>query len=153
MQKAELEILNLHDDGFHLLVEVFVFNKLFKAVVDTGASRTVFDKITVEMFIDKETLLLSDKLSTGLGTNSMESHTLIVPELRIGELHIFNFEAAVLDLSMINTAYEAMDVGPIIGVIGGDVLVKHKAVINYPQKKITFRTSKKRKQRQITTQP
>lgn len=144
MYKAELEILNLHDDGFHLLVEVVVFNSLFKAVVDTGASRTVFDKTTVEKHIDQENLLLSDKLSTGLGTNSMESHTLVVPELAIGDLHILNFETAVLDLSMINVAYQAMDVGPIIGVIGGDILVKHKAVINYPLKKISFRTPSKK---------
>lgn len=144
MHKAELEILNLQHDGFHLLVEVFVFNKLFKAVVDTGASRTVFDKTTVEMYIGKESLLLSDKLSTGLGTNSMESHTLVVPELTIGDLHILNFESAVLDLSMINVAYQAMDVGPIIGVIGGDILVKHKAVINYPLRKISFRAPAKK---------
>ena len=138
MHKADLEILNLHDDGFHLLVEVFVFDKPFKAVVDTGASRTVLDKSTVEQYIEKETLQASDKLSTGLGTNSMESHILTIPRLLIGDLTISDFETAVLDLSMINTAYESIEVGPIIGVIGGDILMKYKATISYLSKQISF---------------
>ncbi len=138
MHTIALEILNLHSDGFHLLVEVFVFNKPFKAVLDTGASRTVLDKTTVEQYIEQEALLTSDKLSTGLGTNSMESHTLTVPELRIGELKIHDLEIAVLDLSMINTAYESLEVGPVIGVIGGDILMQYKAEISYAALTLSF---------------
>lgn len=145
MLKAKLEILNLHDDGFHLLVEVFIFNKLFNAVIDTGASRTVLDKTTVENYINQDELLISDRLSTGLGTTTMESHTLIIPELIIGELKISNFETAVLDLSMINTAYESLETGPIIGVIGGDILMNYKATISYPLKRITFKFAKSNK--------
>ena len=141
MQIANLEILNLHDDGFHLLVEVFIFGQSFKAVVDTGASRTVLDKTTVEDYIDKDTLLASDKLSTGLGTNSMESHTLTIPKLIIGDLEISDFETAVLDLSMINVAYQSIEVGPIIGVIGGDILMRYLATISYSSLKIFFEES------------
>ena len=139
MLKADLEILNLHNDGFHLLVEVFVFDQPFKAVLDTGASRTVLDKTTVEQYIEKEALFASDKLSTGLGTNSMESHTLTIPQLIIGDLIISDFETAVLDLSMINAAYQSLEVGPIIGVIGGDILMKYRATISYSTKKMSFR--------------
>jgi len=139
MTEVPLEILNLHDDGFHLLVEVFVFGQPFKAVLDTGASKTVFDKTTVENYIDKETLLLSDKLSTGLGTNTMESFTLTVPDLRIGNLHILDMEIAVLDLSMINHAYEKLEIGPIIGVVGGDILMQYGAVIDYNQERMFFK--------------
>ena len=138
MTEVPLEILNLHDDDFHLLVEVFVFGQPFKAVLDTGASRTVFDKTTVENYIQKETLLLSDKLSTGLGTNSMESYTLTVPDLRIGSLHILNMEAAVLDLSTINYAYEHLEIEAVIGVIGGDILMRYGAVIDYKHEKLFF---------------
>jgi hypothetical protein len=68
----------------------------------------------------------------------MESHILTIPRLLIGELLISDFETAVLDLSMINTAYESLEVGPIIGVIGGDILMKHKATISYVLKEISF---------------
>jgi hypothetical protein len=142
MIETPLEILNLHDDGFHLLMEVFVFDQPFKAVLDTGASKTVFDKSTVEKYVNQETLILSDKLSTGLGTNTMESFTLTIPEMSIGDLKIFNPDVAVLDLSMINLAYEKLEIGKIIGVIGGDILMQYGAVIDYSTEKLSFRSLK-----------
>lgn len=126
-----LELINLNDDGFHLLVEVVVFGQSFHAVLDTGASKTVFDKGTVEKHIMDGALMASDKLSTGLGTNTMESHTIILPILKIGKLKLKNFEAAVLDLSTINQAYSTLNLPPVIGVLGGDILYSHKAIINY----------------------
>ncbi len=126
-----LELINLNDDGFHLLVEVVVFGQSFHAVLDTGASKTAFDKATVEKHKMDGILMASDKLSTGLGTNTMESHTIIIPLLKIGKLKLKNFEAAVLDLSTINQAYSALDLPAIIGVLGGDILYSHKALINY----------------------
>ncbi|MGV3705654.1 MAG: aspartyl protease family protein [Arcticibacter sp.] len=138
MIDVNIEILNLNDDGFHPLVEVVLFNQTFKAVIDTGASRTVLDKSTVETYVDETTLLMSDKLSTGLGTNSMESYTLSLEQLHIGDLLIPDIEVAVLDLSTINIAYETLSVTPVIGVIGGDILVKYNAIINYPLRKISF---------------
>lgn len=126
-----LEILNLHEDGFHLLVEVVVYGKTFKAVLDTGASKTVFDKTILLEHISEEDLLLSDKLSTGLGTNTMESFTIRITDFLIGNFHITELEATVLDLSSINHAYETMEFQKVIGVIGGDILMKNRAVINY----------------------
>ena len=111
-----LELINLNDDGFHLLVEVVVFGQSFYAVLDTGASKTVFDKATVEKHKIDGVLMASDKLSAGLGTNTMESHTIIIPMLKIGKLKLKNFEAAVLDLSTINQAYSALNLPAIIGV-------------------------------------
>ncbi len=126
-----LELINLHDDGFHLLVEVVIFGKKFNAVLDTGASKTVLDKTIVESYITSEELLQSEKLSTGLGTSTMESHTVILPTLKIGRLVLENFEAAVLDLSTISAAYETLNLPPVIGVLGGDILYSHKALISY----------------------
>lgn len=126
-----LELLNLNDDGFHLLVEVVVFGQSFHAVLDTGASKTVFDKETVEKHMKDGDLMASDKLSTGLGTNTMESHTIILPQLKIGKLKLKNFEAAVLDLSTINQAYSTLNLPPVIGVLGGDILHQYNGIINY----------------------
>jgi predicted aspartyl protease len=126
-----LELINLNDDGFHLLVEVVVFGQSFQAVLDTGASKTVFDKETILEYMKDSELLASDKVSTGLGTNSMESHTIILPLLKIGNLKLKNFEAAVLDLSTINLAYSTLKLPHVIGVLGGDILKCHHAIINY----------------------
>lgn len=129
--KVPLQLINLQNDGFHLLVEVVIFGHPFNVVLDTGASKTVLDKTSIEKYIATDDLLSSDKLSTGLGTNSMESFILYLPSFNIGKLKIENFEAAVLDLSSISAAYESLQLPPVIGVIGGDILQKHKAVIDY----------------------
>ncbi len=126
-----LELINLHDDGFHLLVEVVIFGTMFNAVLDTGASKTVLDKTILEKYITTEQLIQSEKLSTGLGTSTMESHTVILPSIKLGKLKLTNFEAAVLDLSTISAAYETLNLPPVIGVLGGDILYSHSAIISY----------------------
>jgi hypothetical protein len=131
MTLIPLTVLKLEDDGFHLLVEVVVFNQRFNAVLDTGASKTVFDKTIIEQYANHEHILLSEHLSTGLGTNTMESYTLLLPELKLGELILNDYKVAILDLSSINKAYEMLKLEPILGVIGGDLLKKYKAIINY----------------------
>lgn len=133
MTSIPLTILNLEDDGFHLLVEVVIFNQRFNAVLDTGASKTVFDKNIVEQYANREHILLSEHLSTGLGTNTMESYTLVLSELKLGDLTLNDYKVAILDLSSINKAYEMLNLEPILGVIGGDLLKKHKAVIDYEE--------------------
>ncbi|HUH32805.1 MAG TPA: retropepsin-like aspartic protease [Daejeonella sp.] len=129
--KIPLQLINLQNDGFHLLVEVVVFGHPFNVVLDTGASKTVLDKTSVENHIAADDLLTSDKLSTGLGTNTMESYTLHLPALHIGKLKLENFEAAVLDLSSISLAYENLQLPFVIGVLGGDILHQYNAVIDY----------------------
>jgi predicted aspartyl protease len=131
-----LELINLNNDGFHLLVEVVVFGQSFNAVLDTGASKTVFDKEMIESYLEGDQLLASDRISTGLGTNNMESHTIIIPTLKIGKMKLKNFEAAVLDLTTIKQAYSSLDLPLIIGVIGGDILNSYQAIINYRKLKM-----------------
>lgn len=138
MTLIPLTLIHLQDDGFHLLVEVVVFNKRFTAVLDTGASKTVFDKTTIEQYADHEHILLSEHLSTGLGTNTMESYTLIIPELKLGELVLNDYKVALLDLSSINYAYEMLELEPVLGVIGGDLLRAHKAIIDYENKTLSL---------------
>lgn len=143
MVTVPLTLLNLQDDGFHLLVEVVVFGKTFKAVLDTGASKTVFDKTTVEAHLHADMVLQdTDMVSTGLGTTSMQSFTLTVPDLQIGGLHLKNYEVAILDLSTINFAYEQLAVEPVIGVVGGDILMNYGGVINYRKGSLTLRQRK-----------
>ncbi len=133
-----LQIIDLHDDGFHPLITVSVFGKIFKLVLDTGASRTAFDHSTILQ--ENIEIKSSDRLSTGLGTNSMVSHTAIISDLHLDELLIEPFEVAVLDLSGINIAYRQLDQAEVLGVLGGDILVKYNAVIDYGAAMLTFQS-------------
>ena len=131
MISIPLQIIDLHDDGFHPLLQITLFGKPFTIVLDTGASKTAFDRTALFEANEATDILASDRLSTGLGTNSMESFTAIISDMFIGTLRIAPFEVAVLDLSTINIAYGQMGHPQVLGVLGGDILMKYKAVIDY----------------------
>ena len=131
MTSIPLQIIDLHDDGFHPLLEVTLFDKAFIVVLDTGASKTAFDRTVLFEANETMAVLASDRLSTGLGTNTMESFTAVISGMLIGDMPIADFEVAVLDLSTINIAYSQMGHPQVLGVLGGDILMKYKAVIDY----------------------
>ena len=69
-------ILNMIDeDGIHILLEAKINGKKANLLIDTGASKSVFDIKRVKRFVDHTDFDESEKMSTGLGTNTMESKT------------------------------------------------------------------------------
>jgi hypothetical protein len=134
-----LHIIDLHEDGFHPLIEITLLGKRFPLVLDTGASKTAFDQ-TMLLLAEENTILnTSERLSTGLGTNTMASSTALITNLYIGDLLIDEFEVAVLDLSSINIAYGQLGHPEVLGVLGGDLLMKYKAVINYGDQQLILK--------------
>jgi hypothetical protein len=132
-----LQLIDLQGDGFHLLVEIVVFGQIFKAVLDTGASKSAFDMEIVSVFTSEDQIIhVPDHHAIGLGTTTMERYYVICPELKLGNLIIENYEAPVFDLSSIKFAYEKLNLPPVIGVLGGDILMEYNAVIDY--KKLTL---------------
>lgn len=143
MHYIPLEFLTLEGNGFHIIVEVELFDKTFKMVVDTGASKTVLDKTMIlQSGIHESLFEQTNILSTGLGTNSMESFLLDVPVFKIHNWSKEHIQVAVLDLSSINYAYEQMNFAPVIGVLGGDLLARYGAVIDYGKQIIRLRTKR-----------
>ena len=129
-----LTIIDLHGDGFHPLLDVVIFGQPFKVVLDTGASRTAFDHELLLRANTLATITASERLSTGLGTNTMTSATAIIENIWIGSLLIPEFEVAVLDLSTINIAYAELGHPEVLGVLGSDILMKYNAIIDYGKK-------------------
>ena len=143
MHKIPFERINLQADGYHIITEVRLFDKTFKLVIDTGASKPVLDKTTLlESGIAEDNFENTDILSTGLGTNSMESFMLTIPEIKLHDWNIKNFTVAVLDLSSINFAYNQIGLEPVIGVLGGDILQQYGAIIDYKKQTLTLNQRK-----------
>ncbi|MHA4896666.1 aspartyl protease family protein [Pedobacter sp. PWIIR3] len=130
-----LILINLQDDGFHLLVEIVVFGEKLFAVVDTGASRSVFDK----SFIMKH-VSLTDTEESHATTLFSTTSTLqaVIPELKIGKTKIRNYNAVALDLYGVNQAYESMGHPTICGIIGSDIMIQQHAIINFKKMRLFF---------------
>ncbi|WP_295773119.1 retropepsin-like aspartic protease [uncultured Mucilaginibacter sp.] len=130
-----LQVIDMESDGCHLLADVKIGRKKYKIVLDTGASKTVFDQNTLANAGNVD-IKATNRLSAGLGTVTMESFTAVIADLKLGRLKLTDFEVAVLDLSSINQAYSQLNHPEVLGVLGGDILMKYKAVIDYQKKRL-----------------
>jgi predicted aspartyl protease len=136
MKKTTIKIkfVKLSNNGVHLLIKPRINHMPGILIVDTGASNTVFDKTRIERLIPDPKFKQVDKMSTGLGTSSMESHSVVIDQFQLGEILLRKLKVMVLDLSHVNASYEEMNLKAIDGVIGGDILKKYNAVIDYKKK-------------------
>lgn len=125
-----LTLVNLQDDGFHLLMEVIVFKETHFAVLDTGASRSVFDKALIETHLS-ETLRVSDEINAATLFTSTTTIQATIPEVKIGRLKIKNYETVAFDLQSVSETYQQFGHPPIACIVGGDILMQYKAIINY----------------------
>lgn len=137
-----LELISIDADGFHLMMNAKIGRKKVRLLIDTGASKTVFDESRLKKILgpDNHDFESTDQLSTGLGTNKMESQLSVLKSIKIGNVKLKELEVVVLDLSHVNVSYQLIGVKGIDGVLGSDLLSRFEAVIYYkkPRLKIYF---------------
>ena len=78
-----IDILQIEDDGSHLLLKAKLNGKVARLLIDTGASRSVFDEERIRQYVSEKSFVPHNKLSTGLGTNSMQTSTVILKTLKL----------------------------------------------------------------------
>lgn len=141
MNTIKLYLLPIEEDGYHIFIEAIINGKPARLLVDTGASRTVFDSERIKVFLTQDNLAFKkiDKFSTGLGTNTMESHSVILDEFRFGDSTFLDYHAVVLNMEHVNKSYLMMGKPLIDGVLGGDLLLELKAVIDYRRKQLRWK--------------
>jgi len=132
----DLELIPIEGDGFHLMVSGKINNNSIRLLVDTGASKSVFDKNRLSAIIGNEEFESMDQLSTGLGTNTMQSEMTEIELFSIGNVEIKDSPVVVLDLSHVNESYEMIGDKGIDGVLGSDFLQYHNAVIYYKKPRL-----------------
>lgn len=135
-----INIINIEGDGFHLIAEGMINNKPARFVVDTGASRTVFDKDRILNYIDNPEFNEKEGISAGIGGTDISSFIFNIEELSFGNLKINDYQAVAMDLSNVNNSYAMLKLPPVDGVLGGDLMKKYQAVINYKLKKMRLTT-------------
>ena len=134
--EVPLQVLDIEGEGFQIMVKGLIHGKEASFLVDTGASRSVFDPKTIATFIDDPAFEKKEGMTAGVGSSDLESATFRMDSLAIGELEIRDYEAVALDLENIHEMYGNLGLPHIDGIIGGDILKRHKAIINYKAKKI-----------------
>lgn len=111
-------------------------------ILDTGASKSCVGTDDIEFF----NLTTEDSEHKASGAGNSEIDTLISTKnsVAVGKFKIKKMALILIDLSHINKALAKQEAQPVKGIIGADILLKGKAIIDY-NKKYLYLLNKKKK--------
>lgn len=133
-----LRAVSIAPSGLHVAVSAFINGQLANVLIDTGASQTVLDKNRIHIFSLQTEFELSDQLSKGLGTSEMESYRFSVEQFILGDLVLEELDVILLDLKHVNGSYHQLGLTAIDMVLGGDILLRYSAVLDYGKMELTL---------------
>lgn len=113
----------------HLLVKAIINGVKGNFILDTGASNSCVGFESIEKF-----LLATEKSATqaaGAGATGMFTQLSKNNQLQLGRWKEPDFSLVVFDLTHVNMALTQHKAKPVDGIIGADVLLQGKAIIDY----------------------
>jgi hypothetical protein len=123
-------------------MKIRIGRKSFRMLVDTGASRTVFDATEISGKLPQIELNEAERLSVGLGSSGIAGKIAMMGNLSFNGLKINNYTTMLLDLSHVNASYSELGIEPIDGVLGSDLMHELGAIINFYNETITLNKRK-----------
>lgn len=131
------DLVKIEGQGYHIIIEGIVEGNAHNFILDTGASSTIIDLASFsEQIIDKKELSEDEIKSAGVVEGELVSFSGKLKKLSFGNINLELQSFLFIDLSHVNDVYREIAKMEIAGLIGGDFLVEHNAVINYKTKTI-----------------
>lgn len=137
-QAVRLLVDHLQGNGYHLFVNVKVNGLPCRFLVDTGASKTVIDKNYVEKKFGKRLIKTIKQQTTGLHSSTQESYTARLKSIAVGKVENKNYVVTAVDLNHVNSIYTTLKSKRIQGILGSDLMMKEKMIIDYNTLKLSF---------------
>ncbi|MBN8566674.1 MAG: clan AA aspartic protease [Flavobacteriales bacterium] len=113
----------------HLLIKAKINGIKGSFILDTGASNSCIGFDVVEHF-EIEAKVSKNK-AAGAGAVGMETQISNQNLLQIGRWKTKNLALVIFDLTHVNLALTQYKAKPVHGIIGADVLLQGKAIIDY----------------------
>lgn len=98
-------------------------------IVDTGASHSCVAWNKETLF--KLTATATDQQAATASSQGVDTKHSEGNHIQLGSWERQNQDIVLIDLSSVDTALEQFEVAPVDGIIGGDLLHKAKAVLDY----------------------
>ena len=133
-----VRLLDIEGEGFHLMVKGKINGVEANFLIDTGASRSVYDPTVITRFVEQPSFKKKNGITAGVGGSDLDASTFVIDSLSFGDIEIKTYEAVALDLENVHETYQKLGLPAIDGIIGGDLLYRLKATINYRLRKIRF---------------
>lgn len=113
----------------HLLIKAKINGVEGRFILDTGASNSCVGFEHIGLFqLQAED---SNTKASGAGATGMHTQTAKENKLQLGTWKNNDFDLIIFDMSHVNEALTAYKVKTVDGIIGADILLKGKAIIDY----------------------
>ncbi len=113
----------------HLLIKGKVNGVKGNFILDTGASNSCVGFESIEQF--KLDAQFSETKAAGAGATGIETQLAKNNEIQLGRWKNKKFHLIIFDMTHVNDALLHYNTKPVDGIIGADILLKTKAIINY----------------------
>ena len=113
----------------HLLIKGKINGIKGNFILDTGASNSCVGFESIEQF--KLDAQFSETKAAGAGATGIETQLARNNEIQLGRWKNKKFHLIVFDMSNVNDALRHYHTKPVDGIIGADILLKGKAIIDY----------------------
>ena len=112
----------------HLLIKGKINGVKGNFILDTGASNSCVGFESVEHF--KLDAQFSETKAAGAGATGIETQIAKNNNIKIGSWQNQEMHIVIFDMSHVNEALQNYKVKPVDGILGADILIKGKAIIN-----------------------
>ncbi len=127
--KIVVELIELEPNTFHPLIKAdFPGLDNHWWVIDSGATKSVFDSLLAESYISDHE---ESVMATGLGKEVVETSSGKIIGLKLDGYNFGTLNVALVDFSHINLEYAKFSDKKIVGLIGSDFLYSRKAILDY----------------------
>lgn len=140
--EKKISILQIEKKNYHLFLDIKINLIPCRLLLDTGASKTVFDTEKVLQFVKAKHIIQQQAQSLGLGDKRIDTQLATLKNWEIGKLRISKHNVAILPLSHVNEMYQQIGIPEIDGVLGSDFLMKYQAIIHYQRAIIKLQKKK-----------
>lgn len=125
----QLQIVDLGENGVHLSVPCEYLGKERLLIVDTAASKTVFDLSQLPNSVKVE--YTEEINAMGISGEMLESAKVLLKDFKIDGNSFPDFKAFALPLDMVNETYMKYLDSAIFGLLGADFLLEKNAIIDF----------------------
>ena len=127
----------------HIEIKAKINGVKGRFILDTGASQSCVGTDKIEYF--KLNSEASEHKASGAGPTQMDTLLSEKNELAIGKFKQKKLSLVLIDLQHINNALAKQEAEPVDGIIGAEILLKSKAIIDYDKKYLYLLNKKKKK--------
>lgn len=127
------KLIELEPESYHILVDATINGEPVKLIVDSGASRSVFDII---YDTGERVEGISDTVAVGFMSENVNIELASIPSLLVAGVKFNDFPIALVNLSSLRELYKNITGLSVAGLLGCDFLVHNVSSINLRSKKI-----------------